>query len=186
MKTYIKTLSVLSDEDLDLINPFIENRRIKKGDYLITEGQICKEIAFIKQGMLRSFFVNEKGEEITNCISFENDLMNAYSSFVKQEPTQENIQAIINTDIQFISKKNIEKLFHTSNGWQKVGRILAEIQYLNLENRILSFQKDSATTRYLNLSKSQPQYIKQIPQHYIASFLGITTRHLTRIRKTIL
>lgn len=186
MKEHIRSLNILSDKELNLIDPFLEIRNIDKGDFLIRQGQICKEIAFIKKGALRSYFVNEKGEEVTNCISFENDLMNAFSSFIKEEPTEENIQAIIDTEIEFISKHDIESLFDSSINWQKVGRKLTEQQYLNLENRILSFLNDSAENRYIKLASNQPQYIKQIPLHHISSYLGISTRHLTRIRKSIL
>ena len=186
MKKHIKSLNILTDSELNLIDSYIKKRSLKKGDFLIREGQICKEITFIKKGSLRSYFVNENGEEVTNCISFENDLMNAYSSFIKQEPCKENIQAVIDTEIEFISKKDIESLFNSNNNWQKVGRTFAEQEYINLENRIISFQRDTAMVRYSNLEKNHPQYIKQIPLHYIASYLGISSRHLTRIRKDIL
>lgn len=186
MKEYIKSLNILTDNEFNQIDTFLTNRTIKKGDFLVREGEICEEIAFIKQGVLRSYFIDEKGEEITNCITFENQLMSAYSSYITQKPTQENIQAIVDTEIQFIPKKDMETLFDSSTKWQKVGRVLAEEQYINLENRILSFQKDSAVIRYQHLFKNNPQYIKQIPLHYISSYLGISTRHLTRIRKAIL
>lgn len=186
MKNHFKSLNILSDEELGLMDTFLHKRFIKKGDYLIKQGEICKEIAFIKHGVLRSFFINEEGDETTNCITFENDLMNAFSSFIKQEPTQENIQAIIDTEIEFISKQDVEALFGSSITWQKVGRKLTKQQYLNFENRILSFLNDSAANRYINLAAKQPQYIQQIPLHYISSYLGISTRHLTRIRKSLL
>lgn len=186
MKEYIRLLNILSEDELNQIDEFLISDTIKKGDYLVQEGEICKKIAFIKRGVLRSYFIDEKGEEITNCITFENGLMSAYSSYITQKPTFENIQAIVDTEIQFILKENMEILFNSNIRWQKAGRILSEEQYLNLENRIISFQKDAAVVRYQSLLKNHPEYIKQIPLHYISSYLGISTRHLTRIRKVIL
>jgi hypothetical protein len=81
-----------------------------------------------------------------------------------------------------IKKKDLEKLFEKSNEWQKIGRLLAEMQYVDLEKRIASFQKESGSQRYETMLKRYPNYIKYIPLHYLASFLGVTPRHLSRIR----
>lgn len=113
-------------------------------------------------------------------------MMAAFSSFIKQAPTDENIQAIIDTRIEVLQKTDLDYLYEVSPQWQKLGRVLTEIQYLKLEERIISFLKDDATKRYKLLEKNNSEYIKRIPLHYIASYLGISTRHLTRIRKSLL
>ena len=94
MIQFFKSLQLLSDNDLQKMDGLPISKTLKKGMFLIQEGKICNEIAFIKSGILRSFYINNEGEEITNCITFENELMSAFSSFITQKPTEENIQAV--------------------------------------------------------------------------------------------
>ncbi|KFF08550.1 Crp/Fnr family transcriptional regulator [Flavobacterium hydatis] len=186
MKSIFQSLQILPSDELDKLDGLITKKKLKKGDFLIQESQMSKEIVLIKSGALRSFYINNEGEEITNCITFENEFMAAFASFITQKPTEENIQALFDTELEVISHANIEHLYENSIHWQKVGRIIAEMQYINLEQRILSFQKLTGKERYETLFKNHPNYIQLIPLQYLASFLGVTPRHLSRIRKAIL
>jgi hypothetical protein len=87
--------------------------------------------------------------------------------------------------LQVISRTDLLNLYKKSIRWQEVGRILAEMQYVELEKRIVSFQKQNAKQRYEELLKNHPNYIQYIPLNNLASFLGITIRHLSRLRKEI-
>jgi CRP-like cAMP-binding protein len=175
----------LSSEESQLLKSLITYRKLKKGAYLVTENQVCTEIVFVKSGILRSFFINSKEEEITNCFTFENEFMTAFSSFITQSPTDENIQAITDCELEVIDKLSVEKLFNSSFRWADIGRKLAENEVVNLHNRIASFQKKSAIERYENLFENHQNYIQYIPQVYLASYLGISTRHLSRIRQAV-
>ncbi|WP_166923537.1 Crp/Fnr family transcriptional regulator [Flavobacterium poyangense] len=186
MKLIFQSLQILPLQELDKLDGLIVKRKLKKGDFLIRENQIAKEIVLIKSGALRSFYMNNEGEEITNCITFENEFMTAFTSLITQKPTEENIQALFDTELEVISHEQIAHLYENSIHWQKVGRVIAEMQYINLEQRILSFQKLSGKERYETLFENHPHYIKLIPLHYLASFLGVTPRHLSRIRKAVL
>ncbi len=183
MKNFLKTLHILSEEELKQIDSLIYHKTIKKNEYLIQQGKNCNEIVFINSGILRSFYLTNEGEEVTNCITFENELMSAYSSFITQSPTDENIQALADTQLQIINKTELLNLYKKSINWQEVGRILAEMQYVILEKRIVSLQKKDAKQRYAELLQNHPNYIQYIPLNNLASFLGITTRHLSRLRK---
>jgi CRP-like cAMP-binding protein len=185
MKQFLKALQILSEEEIQDLEVLLYERTIPKNDFLIQQGQVCNEIVFIKSGILRSFYITSGGEEITNCITFENELMSAYSSFISQSPTNENIQALAVTRLQIINKTDLLNLYNKNINWQEVGRILAEMQYVELEKRIVSFQKKNATQRYQELLKNHPNYIQYIPLKNLASFLGITTRHLSRLRKEV-
>ena len=185
MKELFAALALLTQSELDQLDGQLTAKNLKKGEFLIQEGEVCDEIVFLQSGVLRSFYKNSDGDEITNCITFEKELMAAFSSFVTQTPTDENIQAVFDTELLILKHDQLEALYHNSIGWQKVGRILAEKQYVGLERRIVSFQKFSAKERYLELFTLHPNYIQRIPQHYLASFLGVTPRHLSRIRTTI-
>ncbi|PKB18917.1 Crp/Fnr family transcriptional regulator [Flavobacterium sp. 5] len=175
----------LTSEECQLLSSLITFRKLKKGSFLIFENQVCNEISFVKSGILRSFFLNSKEEEITNCFTFENEFMTAFSSFITQKPTDENIQAITDCELEIIDKLAIERLFNSSFRWADIGRRIAENEVVNLHYRIACLQKKSAIERYETLFINHEKYIKHIPLIYLASYLGISTRHLSRIRQVV-
>lgn len=185
MTSFFKSLELLTNTELQKLNGLPKPKLLKKGDFLVQEGKICDEIVLIKSGILRSFYINNEGEEFTNCITFENELMSAFASFISQQPSEENIQAVADTELLVLKKEDLIFLYKGSTAWQNVGRFLTELQYVDLEKRIVSFQKQTAKQRYETLLKNRSNYIKFIPLKYLASYLGVTPRHLSRIRKEI-
>jgi len=184
MKHFFKSFGFISDEELKALDNLPTIRILKKGEFLTQEGKVSNEIAYVKSGILRLFYTNAAGEEITGCLAFDNEILSAYSSFITQEASEENIQAVCDTEVFILTRENLEYLYNQGSVWQQVGRIIAEMHYVELTKKIISFQKDSAKERYNQLILKQPHYIQAIPQHQLASFLGITPRHLSRLRKT--
>jgi len=183
MKSIFQSIQDFSQEELDLLDNLITFRTLKKGELLLTENQVCNEIVFIKKGILRSFFVNHKGDEITNCFAFENEFMASFASFITEEKAQESIQALADTELQVLDRKSLEELYKSGFNWQETGRKLTELEFVNLQKRMISFQKLSGAQRYEELYKNQKKYLELIPLQYLASYLGVTPRHLSRIRK---
>lgn len=182
---FLKSFGVLTDVDINDFQHLGTIRHLQKGDFFISEGKPCKEVAFIKSGILRSFFTSESGEEITYCITFPNTIMTAYSSFITSHPTLENIQAVAPCELLVIQKTDIDQLSKSGINWITFFKIIAEQQYIELEKRLFLFQKEKAKKRYMDLLENQPIYVQQIPLQYLASYLGITPRHLSRLRKAI-
>jgi CRP-like cAMP-binding protein len=185
IRDYLKSYNILSDEEIEIFIQKTVKRNLNKQEYFIREGEICKEVAFILTGTFRSFYISDKGEEITYCITFPNNLMTAYSSFITGQNTNENIQAITSVELLIIPKNEIDELVLKSQNWVKFLKVVAELQYIELEKRIFQLQKNNALHRYIDLIKNQPEYIQKIPLQYLASYLGITQRHLSRIRNEI-
>ncbi|GAA3747029.1 Crp/Fnr family transcriptional regulator [Flavobacterium ginsengisoli] len=186
MKSVFQSIQNFSAGELSHLDDLITFRTLKKGELLLTENQICNEIVFIEKGILRSFFVNHKGDEITNCFAFENEFMASFASFITEEKAEENIQALTDTKLQVLNRKALEKLYKLGFNWQETGRKLTEIEFVNLHKRMISFQKLSGAERYRELYQNHQKYIQLIPLQYLASYLGITPRHLSRIRKAVL
>lgn len=184
-KEYLETFNILTSEEVNNILNQVNCREIKKSDFFVKQGSTCKEVAFVSESVFRTFYVSAKGEEITYCIAFPGGLITAYSSFITGNVTQENIQAINHAKIYVLKKKVIEDLSERSGNWTKFLKVMAEQQYIELENRIFQLQKRDAVYRYRDLLTTRPEYIKHIPLQYLASFLGIAQRHLSRIRKEI-
>lgn len=183
LKEYFKSFNIFSESEINEIENIAKFKSLHKNEYLIKENEVCKNVAFIVSGTLRSFYIANNGDEMTYCITFPNQFITAYSSFITGAVSKENIQAITPVEMYLISKEDIESISANNLNWIKFQKIMAEYQYLELENRIFQLQRDSATERYLNLKTSHPEYFSKIPLQYIASYLGITQRHLSRIRK---
>ncbi len=185
MKTYLKSFNILTDEEIESFQDLVTYKKLKKNDFLIKEGQTSQEVAFIISGCFRSFYYSSSGEETTYCFTFSNAFITAYSSFITQTKTAENIHALSDVELFSISKANILKLEESSTNWLKLFKFLAEQEYIKMEQRIFLLQRENAEKRYSDLLENHPELLQLVPLHYLASYLGITQRHLSRIRKTI-
>jgi len=183
MQTYLETLQIFDIQEIELIIRSAKSRKIKKGDYFVQAGNVCREVAFVQAGIFRNFISKSSGEEITYCISFPNNFISGYSSFITGFPTQENIQAITSAEVLIISKDFIQAHFEDSPNWLRFAKLVAESEYINLEKRIFSLLQNNASERYQELLAIQPDYVQKIPLQYLASYLGISQRHLSRLRK---
>lgn len=185
IQKFLTSFQLFSSTEINEVIALMRPKKLQKGDLFIQEGKICKEVAFLNNGILRTFFRSESGEETTYCITFPGALMTAYSSFITGKPTLENIQALVPTEILLIQKSDLDHLSNTNPNWSKFLKLIAEQQYLELEKRVFQIQQEKAKKRYLDLLEHQPIYVQQIPLQYLASYLGITSRHLSRLRKEI-
>lgn len=185
MKKYLETFGILTESEIDCFEKKAVRKRLKKGDFFIKEDQICKEVGFVTNGVFRSFYHSSLEEEVTYCFTFSNSFVSAYSSFLSQDKTAENIQALTDIEILTISKDEILKLEESSTNWLKFFKLIAEQEYIKMEKRIFLLQKETAEKRYLDLLTNQPEYLQMIPLNFLSSYLGITQRHLSRIRKLI-
>ncbi|WP_316838808.1 Crp/Fnr family transcriptional regulator [Pedobacter gandavensis] len=182
---FLTSFQLFSPAEINEVIGMMKPKKLKKGEFFIQEGKTCKEVAFLTTGILRTFFRAETGVETTYCITFPGALTTAYSSFITGNPSIENIQALVPVELMIIQKGDLEQLSDTNPNWSKFLKIIAEQQYLELEKRIFLFQQEKAKKRYLDLLEHQPVYVQQIPLQYLASYLGITSRHLSRLRKEI-
>lgn len=185
MKEYLSQFGILTPKEIEDLEKKVIVKELKKGEFFIKEGQTSQEVGFVLSGILRSFYHSSIEEEVTYCFTFSNTFVSAYSSFLSQSKTQENIEALTDVTLLSISKKEILALEESSINWLKFFKLIAEQEYINMEKRIFLLQKETAEKRYDDLLQNHPDFLKQIPLQYIASYLGITQRHLSRIRKNI-
>jgi CRP-like cAMP-binding protein len=182
---YLKQYNLFTDSEINEFISLATISTIKKGDFFIKQDEICTTLSFVNFGIFRSLYYSNNDEEITYCFTFPNSLLVAYSSFITQNKSEENLQALTDSEIISISKKELENLAESNNKWLNFLKIIAEKEYVELEKWIFNHQKSNAQKRYVDLINNYPQFVQQIPLHYIASYLGITQRHLSRIRASI-
>jgi len=184
MRNYLKSFNILKDDEIDSFESKVIRKHLKKGDFFIKEGKTSKEVAFVVSGLFRSFYYSSSGEEVTYCFTFSDSFLSAYSSFLSQTKTVENIQALTDIELYSISRNEILKLEQSSPNWLRFFKFIAEQEYIKMEKRIFILQKETAEKRYEDLLANQPEFLQLIPLNYLSSYLGITQRHLSRIRKS--
>jgi CRP-like cAMP-binding protein len=170
------------DEDSNkrFTSMFIE-KKIASKTTLLKEGDVAQNLFFIKEGCLRLWFNNE-GKDITLQFFFENQAVSSIDSFLNGEPGKFTLESIEPSTIVSISKDDFNTL-NTRYPALKEG--FQELIYKRMSNYALLFLsriKDNPAKRYEELIKNNPEIIRRVPQHYIASYLGITSISLSRIR----
>jgi CRP-like cAMP-binding protein len=156
-------------------------RQIAAKTTLLNEGEISTHAHLIKKGCLREWF-NKDGKEITFQFFFEGQAVASIDSFLNNQPSLYTIESIEPSIIYSISKENFEKINQLFPDFKERFQKLMYQRFRNYANLFLSRIKDSPKERYEDLIKNNPQIIKRVPQHYIASYLGITPTSLSRIR----
>ncbi len=160
---------------------FTEKTTFSLGDYFIKEGETVKGIGFITKGAFR-YFYNNNGEEVTRWVTLEHDFVTSLPSFINRTPAVENIQALKKSEMLFASKKNWDILFDKNETLRHLWLQNMEQLYIGMENRVFQLITLNAEQRYKWMCDHQPHFIAQVPDKYLASMLGITPRHLTRLR----
>ncbi len=182
---FFERFNLFTADEIAAIVTLFHPRSMLKNDFLIREGEYCEEIGFVESGLFRSFYSTDGGSELTYCFRFPGDLIGAYSAFITQGKSIEHIQAIAPARLWVIQKKDLDHLACQLPQWNTFLKVIAEEQYLELEQRVMQLQRETAQHRYKNLLLNHPNFIQTIPLQYLASYLGITQRHLSRIRKEI-
>jgi CRP/FNR family transcriptional regulator, anaerobic regulatory protein len=161
---------------------FTETIHFDNGQFFIEDGKIAKGIGFITKGAFRFFYYHE-GEEITRWVSLEGDFVTSLSSFLYKKPTNENIIAMRESEILFATKEKWDELFNKNEDLRYFWMKNMEEFYIGMENRVYQLIALKAEQRYKWMCENQPHFIAQVPDKYLASMLGITPRHLTRLRR---
>lgn len=165
----------------DEFKHFFERLEIPAKTILLKEGDIAKKAFFIEKGCLRISF-NNNGKDLTFQFFFESESVSSIESFRTNQPSLFTIESIEPCVLQTISKKNFQTILESSTAIRQQVEEYTFQRLIYYQKLFLSRIKDNPEKRYQELLKNNPQILLRVPQHYIASFLGITPVSLSRIR----
>lgn len=177
--------SQLTQEEIKKILPFYEKIEVSKNDFLLQEGAVAGEYFIVEKGLLRSYAIDVKGDDVTTGFFTDSDMVIEVASFFLRIPTKENIQAMTDCTLLRIRFEQFQELFHSIEAYREWGRSCLVQNFFGLKQRTLSMITDSAKNRYLHLQKTKPQVLLKAPLKHIATFLGVTATSLSRIRKEL-
>jgi CRP-like cAMP-binding protein len=178
----IKQIVTLTENDIEVVKELFCFKAIKKNEYFLKEGQICKQVAFIKRGLFR-YFINVDGEEKNYFFSYENQFMSNYESLVPKILSLQNIQALEDSEILAISVTDLDAFYTKVEKGERFGRIAIEQVFIQFAHDLQSFYSDNEQQRYENFILNYPSIQQRIPQYHIASYVGVKPQSLSRIRK---
>jgi CRP-like cAMP-binding protein len=174
----------LSEEEKQLSLSFFIPKKLRKKQYLLQEGDVCKYVAFVEGGLLRSYTVDDKGHEHIAQFAFEGWWIADQLSFLTGEPSEYNIEAMEDCSLLLLTKQAEDQMLERIPKLERYFRILLQSNLIATQKRLVSSLSQSAEERYSELMSSCPETLPQrIPQHMLASFLGVTPETLSRIRK---
>ncbi len=174
-----------SEEEMAYLEKAFTLREVPKKCKLVEEGQVSQELYFINKGLIRLFYSKE-GEKITGFIFSENLFSSSYDSFLTQTPSTQTLETIEDCELLVITKDGMDRLYEQIPSMQIFTRKMAEQRFINAQRILSSFILDSPEERYRKFEAANKDLLQRVPQHIIASFLGITPVSLSRIRKRLM
>lgn len=148
---------------------------------LLKEGEKALRIYFVKEGCLR-LWMNSNGKEITNQFFFEGSLVASLESVITNQPSDFYLETLEKCTLYVLEKDQFEVLWKEDLEFKEWFDRYILNRFIYYSKHLLSFLKDKPEDRYVNLLKKNPTIFQRIPQHYIATYLGITAVSLSRIR----
>jgi CRP-like cAMP-binding protein len=173
----------LTEEEQELIKSYLTVKKLRKRQYLLQEGDVCKCMAYVEKGALRLYLVNEDGTEHIVRFALEGLFMTDLYSFLTNEPSIYNIDAIEDSELVIITRSGSDELRKRSSKYQEFIFQETSDAYIQLQKRITSIISLSLDERYKELTANYPDIVQRVPQHMIASYMGLTAETLSRVRK---
>jgi CRP-like cAMP-binding protein len=155
---------------------------VLKNEVLLTKGEVSRYLYFIRKGCLRTFYLQDNGQESTRLIAFERTFSSALSSFITQKPSNESLQALENAQLLAIHKTDFDALLEKICSLERFYRMRLERAHVLNTWRLETLLSMTAKKRYAHLLEHDPHIIARLPNRIVASYLGITQESLSRLK----
>lgn len=181
---YLSKFKVFNEKEMAAIVEKIPIKTFKKGAVLLKEGEISTQCYFVLEGCVRQYYLMD-GEEKTTAFFTERQAVNSFSSYIDQVPSKHYLVCVEDTTLVIGNMEQEQEMYAKYPKLESLSRVLVEQDYGQTQEEFATFITSSPEERYRNLLKKRPELLQRVPQHQIASYLGVTPESLSRIRKRI-
>lgn len=183
--TYFEHYLPLDADEISLLEGRISERKIKRRQFILQEGDVCKHYSFVVEGCFKMYGVGKKGTEHNIQFSAENEWIADIGSFHSEKPSKLFIEAIEPSVILQIKKQDLLFLYVNLPKFDRNFRVIIEDKFIELQNHVLQNISSTAEERYLAFVDKYPKLALRLPNTQIASYLGITPEFLSKVRKDL-
>ena len=182
---YICRYVPLTAEDEAILAPRVKIRKYLKGQFVVQNGDICRVESFVLSGCLKTFYIDDEGQEHIVMFAIENWWTADLGSFITQTPADYNVQCIENSVLAQLNFDDLEHLYLQLPKLERFFRIIVQKAYVAAQKRLINNLSLPAKERYLQFREQYPLVEQRVPQYMIASYLGITKEFLSKIRSQV-
>lgn len=175
----------LTEQELSHFAEKLDIVTLQKNDYFFHAGQIQKEVGFITNGLMRSYFIDSNGNDKTVRFYSKNDYATHYTAFITQKPSKYSFRCLEETTLVLLGFENMQWAYKKFPSFEKYGRLIAEEILTMQQHRIESFIFQTAEERYLDFLKQNPNLFNRVSLSHLCSYIGIERQTLTRIRQKL-
>lgn len=175
----------LNEKEEEEVRGLFKKKVLKRKGALLQEGDVCKHISFVVSGCFKMYAVDTNFKEHNLQFAIENEWIADIQSFYDEEPSRLSIEALEPSVVLQITHEDLLYLYINYHKFDRNFRIINERKFINFQDRILQSISFTAEERYLNFQRDFPELIKRLPNTQIASYLGITSEFLSKVRKNI-
>ena len=179
---YLRSIHPLPEGCAEYLQIIVKRKEYARKEFLLRSGQVCRNVYFVEEGLLRCYYLKD-GMEVSSWFMKEGGICMSVESFLRQECSQENIQALENTVVYFIHHKELEEVCRGFPAFETIARSLLKEFYIRSEQRSFSIRMQKTHERYDWIREKFPDLLQRVPAKYIASYLGMTEVMLSLIRR---
>jgi CRP-like cAMP-binding protein len=175
----------LHTSEFETLKSFFIPKKVRKRQYILNAGDVCQYITFVEKGLLRSFTVDDDGNEHVVQFAIEGWWISDVGSFVNEKDALYNIEALEDCELLHLSRQSMDELLTSLPIMERFFRVLMQNNIIALQRRVVAYMSLSAEEKYLRLMEVAPDIMTRASQQHIASYLSLTPETLSRVRKKV-
>lgn len=181
-----RQLAPISEADAEFLRSRFWGLATPAKHYLVQPGEICQQVFYVVKGCVRVAIMDRNGDDITCYFAAEGQFVSNYESFLTGKPSNYALHCLEACELLAIDRQGIQELYARTEQGDRIGRRIAEHLFIDTLERLTSFYSETPEDRYQHFMRQYPHLVQRIPQHYIATYIGVRPQSLSRIKRRAL
>lgn len=179
---HLAKCTAFTAEEFEIFDSVLERKKVPKKTFLLQEGEVCNFEAYVVKGCIRTYYIDENGFDVTLQFAIEDWWVSDIASFYEQSPSKLFIETLEDCELLMLNPETKEELLAMVPKFERVFRLMIQRNLAVTQNRLINTISKTAQEKYLDFIERYPTIPQRVPQHYIASYLGISPEFLSKVR----